>query len=52
MIGIMKENKVSQQMGTAPNLGGPTSIYLADPEKENNRNWADRYLELNQGAGQ
>ena len=40
----------SQQAGTVPNLGGPTSSYLAVQEIIDNRIWAQRYQDLNGGA--
>ena len=43
-----KEND-SQTVGTAPNLGGPTSSYLAVTEILDNRTWAQRYQDLNRG---
>lgn len=50
---IERKNNTSQEDGTAPNLGGPTSTYLADTKPGINdelRAWAHRFIELNQGG--
>ena len=47
---IKTEKETSQQVGTVPNLGGPTTTILANQEILINRSWAQRYEELNRGA--
>lgn len=53
MITEIEEHKnASQCSGTRPNLGGPTSISLAEQKPGINselRAWADRYIDLNGG---
>ena len=59
---IEKKEHTSQEVGTAPNLGGPTSTYLDSPVfgiipdfetfKTELKAWADRYTALNEGASQ
>ena len=55
---IEQREHTSQQVATAPNLGGPTSNYLAtdengiNPDFEELKAWADRYTHLNKGASQ
>ena len=58
------ENKehTSQQVATAPNLGGPTSNHLANGKigintdfetfKKELKAWADRHTALNEGASE
>lgn len=47
---INNQDGPTQRADARPNLGGPTSNYLADREIKINRAWADRYEKLNGGA--